>query len=195
MFPYDKPEIIIYSAIKKPKTHATKSIAPYVVDVIHNIAKYKNMYSEINEKKSSMQKYSIKSYISSDTDKAKEELSKMKMNIVLIGDGDKIINQYPSRGSTIITGDKIYLVTNSTKIEMPDITGWSLSDVRRFVEYCNINFEYSGHGYVVKQSIKPKTILKGESLSVELKDKEIKKEEKKKEKDNKDKKDKDKKEE
>lgn len=195
MFPYDNPEIIIYSAIKKPKTHATKAIAPYVVDVIHNIAKYKNMYSEINEKKSSMQKYSIKSYISSDTDKAKEELNKMKMNIVLIGDGDKIINQYPSRGSTIITGDKIYLVTNSTKIEMPDITGWSLSDVRRFVEYCNINFEYSGHGYVVKQSIKPKTILKGESLSVELKDKEIKKEEKKKEKDNKDKKDKDKKEE
>lgn len=197
MFPYDNPEIIIYSAIKKPKTHATKSIAPYVVDVIHNIAKYKNMYSEINEKKSSMQKYSIKSYISSDTDKAKEELNKMKMNIVLIGDGDKIINQYPNRGSTIITGDKIYLVTNSTKIEMPDITGWSLSDVRRFVEYCNINFEYSGHGYVVKQSIKPKTILKGESLSVELKDKEIKKEEKKKEKDNKDKdkKDKDKKEE
>lgn len=195
MFPYDNPEIIIYSAIKKPKTHATKAIAPYVVDVIHNIAKYKNMYSEINEKKSSMQKYSIKSYISSDTDKAKEELNNMKMNIVLIGDGDKIINQYPSRGSTIITGDKIYLVTNSTKIEMPDITGWSLSDVRRFVEYCNINFEYSGHGYVVKQSIKPKTILKGESLSVELKDKEIKKEEKKKEKDNKDKKDKDKKEE
>ena len=194
MFPYDDPEIIIYTAIKKPKTHATKSIAPYVVEVINNISKYRNMYSEINEKKSSMQKYTIKSYISSDTKKAQEELNKMKMNIVLIGDGDKIINQYPSRGSNIITGDKIYLVTNSTKIEMPDITGWSLTDVRRFAEYANINFEYSGHGYVVKQSIKPKTILKGDSLSVELKEKELKKADDKEDKDDK-KKNKDKKEE
>lgn len=176
MFPYDDPEIIIYTAIKKPDTYFAKAISPYVVEVINNIAKYKNMYSEIDEKKSSMQKYTIKSYISGETKDAVKELNKLKMNLVLIGDGDKIINQYPSRGSTIVTGDRVYLVTNSTKIEMPDITGWSLSDVKRFAEYANINFEYSGHGYVTKQSIKAKTILNGDSLSVELKDKSLKKE-------------------
>ena len=61
MFPYDDPEIIIYTAIKKPDTYFAKAISPYVVEVINNIAKYKNMYSEIAEKKSSMQKYTIKS--------------------------------------------------------------------------------------------------------------------------------------
>ena len=47
MFPYNDPEIIIYTAIKKPRTYFNQAISPYVKEVIANIAKYRNMYSEI----------------------------------------------------------------------------------------------------------------------------------------------------
>ena len=168
MFPYDDPEIIIYTAVKKPSSHVTAAIAPYVKEVISNIAKYRNMYSSIEEKNTSIKKYTIPSYISSNTQIAKEELEKQGINVIIVGDGEKIINQYPERGSTILSIDKVFLVTNSRNITMPDMSKWSLADVDRFSTFANIEYEYTGHGYVKKQNIERGTILSDQVIKVEL---------------------------
>ena len=171
MFPYDDPEIIIYTAIKKPDTYYSKAIAPYVQEVISNIAKYKNMYSEIEEKKTSIQKYEMPSLIGNETQSAKNKFNKMGINLIVIGNGDKIINQYPSNNSTILTGDKIFLVTNGNKITMPDMTGWSLSEVSRFAKLSKLEYKSSGHGYVVKQNIKSGQEIGNQVIEVTLKNK------------------------
>ncbi len=168
MFPYDDPEIIIYTAVKKPSSHVTAAIAPYVKEVISNIAKYRNMYSSIEEKNTSIQKYTIPSYISSSTGDVKKELEEKGINVIIVGDGDRIINQYPDRETTILTKDKVYLVTNSKKITMPDMTNWSLTDVARFANFAGVEYEYTGHGYVKKQNIAKGTILSDQVIKVEL---------------------------
>lgn len=167
MFPYDDPEIIIYTAIKKPKTYKSESIAPYVKEVIGNIAKYKNMYSDVEENNSSIKKYKTASFINSDLVVTKSKLEKINMKVVVIGDGDKIISQFPKEGSSVVTGDKFYLVTNGNKTTMPDMKGWALSDLSKFAELSNAKYKYKGHGFITKQNIKPGSIISG-TIEVEL---------------------------
>lgn len=175
MFPYDNPEIIIYTAIKKPKTYFSKAIAPYVKEVISNIAKYKNMYSNIEEQNGDIQKYIMQSYLSTSTIASKNQLEKLKLNVVVIGDGDKIINQYPVKGTTVLTGDKIFLVTNSKNIMMPDMTNWARSDVVKFSNLAKIEYKTTGYGYVKNQNIKAGALINNQILEVELQNKELKK--------------------
>lgn len=175
MFPYDDPEIIIYTAIKRPKTYFSKAIAPYVKEVISNIAKYRNMYSDIETQNSNIQKYIMPSYLSTPVVASKNQLEKLKLNVVVIGDGDKIINQYPVKGTTVLSGDKVFLVTNSKTINMPDMTNWSRSDVIKFANLAKIEYKTHGYGYVKKQSLKAGTLINNQVLEVELENKVYKK--------------------
>lgn len=168
MFPYDDPEIIIYTAIKKPKTFQSRAIAPYVKEVIYNISKYKNMYSEIEEQKTNIKKYIMPSFISQNTISCKEQLNKLGLNTFVIGDGEKIINQIPIKGTTVLTGDKIFIKTNSKNILMPDMSGWSRNEVIRYSNLVGLEYKISGYGYVKNQSIKSGTLLKDQIIEVNL---------------------------
>ena len=50
MFPKDNPEIIIYAAMKKPMWGKSSGLYTNVKSLMQNIAKYKNMFTEITEK-------------------------------------------------------------------------------------------------------------------------------------------------
>jgi len=57
---------------------------------------------------------------------------------------------------------------------MPDIRGWSLSDVNVLSKLTNINLTYSGYGYVESQSLEAgRLINKGSLLNVSLNNKRI----------------------
>nr|WP_257614579.1 PASTA domain-containing protein [Oenococcus oeni] len=52
---------------------------------------------------------------------------------------------------------------------MPNMNGWSISDVSTFASLTGIKLSYSGAGKVISQSISAKsTIKKGENLGVKL---------------------------
>lgn len=174
MFPYDNPEIIIYMAAKKPTSRSSNVLAPYVKEIINNIAKYRNMYSAIEEENVTIQKYNISSYVSSTTVSAKNELEKMGMNVVVIGDGDKVIKQYPSPNAAIITGDKVFLLTNGQNFIMPNMINWSRSEVTRYASLANVNCHINGYGYVIKQNISANTLIESQTIEVELQNKEHK---------------------
>ena len=59
------------------------------------------MYSNIEEQNGDIQKYIMQSYLSTSTIASKNQLEKLKLNVVVIGEGDKIINQYPVKGTTV----------------------------------------------------------------------------------------------
>ena len=184
MFPYEDPQYIIYTAISKPKNYLSPAIAPYVVDVIKNIAKYKNMYSKIEDSKTTIVEYKMENYVSQNTTSVKNKLSTMKIKTIVIGNGDKVINQYPSVGSKLLSKDKVFLVTNDANVEMPNMKGWSRSDVVLFASLANLDYEISGNGYVKAQNIKEKEIIGDRKISIILENKEVKKDETKEEKKN-----------
>lgn len=176
MFPYEDPEIIIYTAIKKPKTYQSMAIAPYVKEVIYNISKYRNMYSEIENKKITVNEFTIPSYISKKTLDVKDTLDKFGLKTIIIGDGDKVINQVPIEGTKLLTGDRIFIKTNSKNILMPDMIGWSRNEVVRFANLVGLKYKIDGYGFVKVQNIQAGTILSGQSLEVTLENSNEKKE-------------------
>ena len=166
MYPKDDPEIIIYCVMKRPKYGTSVGLYKATKDVILSISKYKDMNIKENEKK--IQSYKISSYINKNTDDIKKTLEDNKLDVLIIGDGEKIINQYPSNKTTVLKGDKVILLTNSTSIEMPNLNGFSRNEAIIILNMLNIKYKITGNGYVIDQSIKSGTTIKSDS-KIELK--------------------------
>ena len=166
MFPKDDPEIIIYGAMKQPKYGKYKGLADAVKNLVKNIAKYKNIYEE-KEETQKINMTTLSSYIGLQTSNVKETLENYKLNVIQIGDGDKIINQYPSVGNSVLENDKIILFTNDKEYKMPNIKGWSRSDVANLCTLLDLKLETEGFGYVKESSIEEdSTIHSGDTIKV-----------------------------
>lgn len=157
MYPYDEPEIIIYAAMKLPKWGKSSGLSNAVKDIMKSIAKYKNMFGA-EEEKNLLNLINIPSYISEDTKKVVEELNSNGINTIVIGDGDKIIKQSVINKS-LIHGEQIILLTNSTLYKMPSIIGWSRNEVLTLFNMLDIPYQIDGYGYVINQSIESGTVI------------------------------------
>ena len=73
----------------------------------------------------------------------------LQLQPIILGDGKYIQNQYPQKDSTLLVGQKIYLVTNSTDQYLPDITGWKNSEVTTLCKLLNIPYTINGNGKVI----------------------------------------------
>jgi len=171
LFPKDDPEIIIYAAIKKPAHSSSWGLAEAVRKVIQDTSKYLNIYGE-NNNVTSIQEYELDSYTSKNVEKVKETLINKKIEPIIIGNGNKIINQYPNKGSKILSYDKVFLITNDTNYTLPNLTGWSRKEVTVLLDLLDIEYTLEGNGYVISQSIPAQTKLTGEEvLTIILSDK------------------------
>jgi len=155
LFPYEDPQYVIYVSVKR-YSGAYRDFARMVKKVVEEIAKYKNI-TELIEKIDENKIIEVKNYISADTSSVEEKLKKQKLTVVKLGNGKYIINQYPEKGSTIISGSKIFLLTNDKKYVMPNIVGWSQSEATTLCRLLEINYKINGYGYVKEQSIKEGT--------------------------------------
>ena len=81
------------------------------------------------------------------------------LNPIIIGNGTKVVGQYPKKGTTVSAGTKVFVVTNELTYTMPDVTGWSSTE---FVDFCNLlGVEYilNGYGYVTSTSIPAGSVI------------------------------------
>ena len=58
----------------------------------------------------------------------------------------------------------MFLVTNGDKKIMPNVIGYSKSELDLLCKLLNIPFKHTGEGYVVSQSIKEGEIITEESI-------------------------------
>lgn len=171
MFPKEDPEIIIYVAMKQPSYGNGTAIYETIKPLILNIAKYRNMY---NKKKDNdlIFKYELPSYLNKNVLDVKKELQVKGIEPIILGNGNRIINQYPLKGDFILTYEKVFLETNDSKSAMPDMIGWSRNEVISFCNMVDLKYEFEGYGYVDSQSIDEGLELKKkDSLKIILKQK------------------------
>lgn len=83
--------------------------------------------------------------------------------MVVIGNGDKIVSQYPSKGDELLAGNKLFLVTNYTEVQMPNIIGWNSADVRTFANLVKIPYTINDYGKVTASSIAEGTVIDANS--------------------------------
>ena len=87
------------------------------------------------------------------------EIKESKLSPIIIGDGDKIIKQYPNENVILNQGSKIFLVTNYNTVKMQDITGWSRNEIDTYAKLINLNVTFNGFGYAKEYSINKNSII------------------------------------
>ncbi len=151
IFPKEDPEYILYMAVKQ-YTGPTNNLADYTTTAIEEIASYAKITDEeINHKVS--EKINLENYISSKTNESATILTGEGLNVVVLGDGAYVTNQFPLKNATVFKGDRVFLKTNSDNIVIPDLTGYSASEIRTLASLLNIEINIEGYGYVVAQSL------------------------------------------
>ncbi len=171
MFPKDDPEVIIYAAIKKPQWGEAHGMSSATVELMKRIAKYRNIFGADEAKQNSNDVITLPSFSSKNITDVKNYLNTYGITPIVIGTGDKVVSQYPSKDSSVLKQDRIVLITNS-ELTMPLLTGWSYSDVKSVMELLNIKVTSEGYGYVTEQSIPPNTVIhENDTLHIKLQDK------------------------
>lgn len=167
MFPKEDPQIIIYAAVKKVDPDSNAVLTGSVKSVIRNIAKYYNMYSEVVDNSISI--YSIDNYISKSVSDVVGTLNTLKINTIVIGDGAYVVDHYPISGTSLLEGEKVFILTNGSNYTMPNMKGWSRSDVVTFFNLTKAKYKIEGNGYVSNQSLEPNSIInKDEEIIITL---------------------------
>ena len=92
-----------------------------------------------------------------------------KLKPIVLGTGNKVIRQHPETNTTLNVGNKVFLKTNSEEYKMPDIKGWSRSEVETMCKLLGLEVTFEGYGYVTKYSIEKDTVIDfSETLEVKL---------------------------
>ncbi len=166
LYPGENPELIIYTALKKPKD-TTNYLVNMVKEVVINTSKYLN----IKEDADTENIYKLENYINKSTNTIKEELESHEIKYLILGNGDKIINQYPASSSIISSSDLVILLTNNATKVMPNLIGKSFKEVTTILDFLNIDYTYEGYGYLESQSIEEGIVINNEKVELIFKPK------------------------
>jgi len=168
MFPKDDPEIVFYVASKKPNDGRGGNIKPMtsvVKEIVTNVSSYYEIYNKEKEEVLEDKKFIVSNYKNKELNDILIILDNAGIKSVVIGEGDKIINQYPNNGIELTKKDMVILVTNDkTNIKVPDFNGYSLNEVKTILSFLDINYEIEGNGYVYNQSIEKDTLITNDMI-------------------------------
>ena len=151
IFPGDNPQIIIYAAMKKG-SNASIVMADSIKSITESIGKYLNINQDQSNSVENVS-YTLPSYINKNIIDVTKDLQAHGINPIIIGNGTKVINQYPTRNTVVTYIDKTILLTNSSETLIPNFTGWSRKDFTEYALLAGIKYEITGSGYVSSQSI------------------------------------------
>lgn len=169
MFPKDNPEIMVYTVVKRATTNTGRAVVEPTKKLMVDVATYLDMFPSTNQNVIEIKEYTMPNLINKDIDTAKTILSEYGNEIIVIGNGTKIINQSASAGTKIDNTEKIFLVTNGKEIKMPNVLGYSSKDIKRLCNLIHLEYLTNGTGYVTTQSIPVDTVIKEEDvLTVDL---------------------------
>ena len=167
--PYDDPKLIVYVMVQQPDLPEDESGSVPVSKIFKPVMK--NSLQYLNIEPAGMQDVEISilpDLVDEPVAEALEVLEELELKPIIIGNGTRIKKMLPEAEEQLMPDEKILLVTDG-EMTMPDVTGWSLRDVKKLVSVTGIRFSYEGTGYVVKQNLEPGTVLSAEStLHVEL---------------------------
>ena len=140
MYPKDNPKYVFYIAFKDinssiPMSNAVKSL-------IQDLEAYYNL---TNIRTNTKQYVKIENYLNKNINEVKNILNVNGIQYEVIGDGDKVINQYPFAGSLV--NGKLLLMTNGNFTEN-NLTGLSSKTINHYCKMINIPCNIKGTGYV-----------------------------------------------
>lgn len=178
--PADDPQILVYYAFAWDyESIGTRTTA--VTNILRKVAQLYNLSDSTDtttaeeettedtttEETTTIVSSEMPSLVNHTLTYAENTLSSYGLDVVLLGSGDSVIEQYPSAGETVSTGDRVFLLTDTQSFTMPDLTGWTRKDVAELWAVTGFGFLLDGDGVVTSQSVAAGTVVtKGTTIEV-----------------------------
>ncbi len=157
IFPGEDPQYILYASAKQIDGGAAP-VATVVKKVVESIANYVGFTSK-KEDVDLSQIIKIDNYLSNDVNEVSTKLVESSLVPIVIGNGSKIINQFPLKDTQVLQDSKVFLLTESPDYTMPDIKDWTTSEVISFCNLIGLKYNFTGFGRVKEYSIAKDTII------------------------------------
>lgn len=162
--PYDDPKVMVYYVFES-SDYSTFTGEPFKETMkaalaAMNITKEDTKEVEIGEENyTDWQEYTMPSFVNHTLTYVDAKLTSINVNKVVIGNGSSVIAQYPSADDSVVTGQKVFLLTDGENITMPNMSGWTKKDVTAFWNLTGIQVTMDGTGSVVSQNISEGTSI------------------------------------
>ncbi|MBQ9024255.1 MAG: hypothetical protein IJ105_03425 [Bacilli bacterium] len=163
MYPKDNPKFIFYLYLDSPRVD---NKADMLKSILTDIETYYNITKvETNSKNI----YYIDNFINKNIESAKGILDVNGIKYEVIGNGQKIVNQYPLKG-TIVNG-RVFLITNDENKNVPNLVGYSRKDAVNLAKLLNAEYTIEGNGYVREYNVELDENNKIKKINLILSDK------------------------
>ena len=156
-FPYEDPEYMVYFAYVSPETvYYNYEIKP-IPDLIDRIALLENLTISEEDMNSQqyIEKYEMPNLLSKKVSDAKDLLDDCGLNVIVISDGLRVIDQYPKAGDDVYTYRKVFLLSDGNSQTLPDFNGWTRKDVIDYWNLSGLSIRMEGYGVAYEQSLAP----------------------------------------
>ena len=163
MYPKDDPKFVFYLYLDSPRVDNKSDM---LKSILTDIETYYNI-TKVNT--DSKKVYNMDNFINKDTEYAKNILNSKSIRYEVIGSGNKITDQYPSK-NTIVNG-RVFLLTNSDDKNIPNMSGYSRKDAISLAKLLNLEYTIEGNGYVREYNVELDAENKPKKLNLILSDK------------------------
>lgn len=164
--PADDPQIAVLIMMDEPQVavrYGGTIAAPVVGSLIEETLDYMGVERQYTESEAQNASTTVPEVRTMSVDEAKAAIEKAGFKVRVKGDGDKIADQLPKPGVSLIADSTVILYTEEipkgSTVEVPNVVGMTAADARATLENCGLNFAVSGAGraasgaIAVKQSI------------------------------------------
>ena len=121
-------------------------------DIVKSMIKDIETYYNITSVKAGNNNlYVMGNFLNKDVEQSKNTLYLSGVSYEVLGNGTKVINQFPMKGTSV--NGKVFLLTNGDKYEIPNITNYSRKNVINLAKLLNIEYSFEGNGYVTSYTV------------------------------------------
>lgn len=166
MLPSEDPEYILYLTMKQPQENKEGILGEIANPLLSRAMEFQNNESDSSEEESNT-KVTVEDYRNLSTSKAAADANKRGLTAVVVGDGDKVVQQSAKPGEKVMANEHLILLTDGKK-EMPDVRGWSKADILKLTNLLDIDVTFKGDGYCTKQNIAPYSEISKKKLKITL---------------------------
>ena len=149
--PIDNPEIAVLVMLDEPKGsnyYGGVISAPVNAKIMSDVLPYLGYEPSYTEEEIKKLAIDVPDAVGLTLDEAKAKVTSAKLEYKIVGGGDKVIRQLPEVGNKVSTDGVVILYTEETessKVTVPNFTGYTATEVNTTAAKLGLNIEFSGN--------------------------------------------------
>lgn len=148
--PADDPEVaclILLDGAYSYSRYGGVIVAPIVASVMSEVLPYLGIEAVYKEDEVETVGTYVPNVMDYSLTSARAQMQKRGLNVEVIGDGQKVVDQYPVGSTSLPKGSTVFIYTDETEakyIDVPDVNGRSVSYVKSLFASLGLNLAVSG---------------------------------------------------